>query len=193
MDISPVMSESSGLSVLPVLESPSSSNFLSYKWFVCFFCFHPEIKRLTSLSRQSYHTFLDIQHVPTGGIVVPQKVYTSGHIFQVAPPIQFTEYGHRGISLRNAFVENFAGMVDGTTLPALAPAGTQRIATRIEVRFIAHLPYITLLTRFQWPGYGPWSLNMNIVDRTRAANPINKAKLAHNIARAVHTFMQVVY
>ena len=45
----------------------------------------------------------------------------------------------------------------------------------------------------QWPGYQGSFQNLNVVDRTTAANPINKAKLAHYVARAVRTFMQVTY
>ena len=33
---------------------------------------------------------------------------------------------------------------------------------------------------------------MNVVDRTAAANPITKAKLANYVARAVRSFMQVI-
>ena len=32
---------------------------------------------------------------------------------------------------------------------------------------------------------------MNVVDRSRAANPITKGKLANNIARALYAFFQV--
>ena len=64
---------------------------------------------------------------------MPQRVYISGHIFEPLTPIRFAEHGQYGISLRNAFVEDFSGMTDGLTHPALRATESPRIACRIEV------------------------------------------------------------
>ncbi|KAJ3553627.1 hypothetical protein NM688_g3507 [Phlebia brevispora] len=124
-----------------------------------------------------FHSFLDYMGrghvVPAGGIIVPQRVYTSPQIFTAHSSIVFYDGGYFGISLSKAYVEDFGGMQDRATTPALTLTNAVRIAIRIE-----------------WPGYPSWSQNINVVDRTRAANPITKGKLANTIARAVRSFFE---
>ncbi|KAF7794581.1 hypothetical protein EIP86_005716 [Pleurotus ostreatoroseus] len=125
----------------------------------------------------SVHLFIEFPNIRTPGgnpaVIVPQRKYTSPQIFEPHPPIRFYDNGYSGISLSKAYVENFTGMPDAGTYPTLLASNTTRVATRIE-----------------WPGYLPWSQNMNVVDRSRAANPITKGKLANNIARALYAFFQ---
>ncbi|KAI0094051.1 hypothetical protein BDY19DRAFT_295269 [Irpex rosettiformis] len=43
--------------------------------------------------------------------------------------------------------------------------------------------------RINWPGYPPWNMAINVSDDTCNRNPVTKAKLTHNVAKAVKKFL----
>ncbi|THG96840.1 hypothetical protein EW026_g5058 [Hermanssonia centrifuga] len=120
----------------------------------------------------AFHTFLDYpETLQISGIVVPQLAYVAQTTYVVHQPVRFVENGAPGMLLNNALNQNFQGLQDSQGTPT-----SNHTAVRISLRI-------------QWPGYPSWQDGIRIVDNTAASRPITRARLAHNIARAVGRFM----
>ncbi len=91
--------------------------------------------------------------------------------------------------LNNALNQNFQVLQDSQGTPTSNHTAV-RISLRIQVS-IQGLLCFQNNNLSQWPGYPSWQDGIRIVDNTAASRPITRARLAHNIARAVGRFMTV--
>ncbi|KAI0337943.1 hypothetical protein BDW22DRAFT_1348811 [Trametopsis cervina] len=118
------------------------------------------------------HTFMTVPEGP--GIIVPQMVYRAQTSYSPLESIQFCVGGTLGIPLADALnLPSIFGTLDGAKDEITLSATARKTALRIF-----------------WPGYDVWSDNIHLFDHNYNADPITRAKLAHEVAKKLRTCLQ---
>ncbi|RDX48257.1 hypothetical protein OH76DRAFT_1352884 [Lentinus brumalis] len=119
---------------------------------------------------------------PWGGPLVPQKTYRPHTLsdrrryveeVHLEAPIMFFTHNPTGcgIPLKDAFASKFSTLLD-----------------RDDSMFEGRGPSVSI--RLNWPGYAPWSRQIPTRDFRSPPHPITRAKLAKNVAKTIHRFIQ---
>ncbi|GJE92921.1 hypothetical protein PsYK624_090800 [Phanerochaete sordida] len=114
------------------------------------------------------------RELPAGGVLVPQRTYTSERPvqeFEPVEPIRFVVGGKPGIRLDAALQEDTLELEGAGDMIQL-PSGGQKIGIRLV-----------------WPGYEPWFKYIS-VSGTAPGQLITKGRFAFEIARVVRQCLQ---